>query len=246
MKRSLQLALILVTMLMHVQMGYTMDSASSPVFSQKAGMIETGTHSFYARTNDEFTSFSTLLIGYRYGLSDYFHIGVEAGVGIQTYLGSLITHIKLFESKNHRFFIGLRTRTGFKYQQTELSFKVQDESNPGGPNDIIIDEDRLGISLAPDLTFAIRLGDDKRVALYYTLYPMFDFELRGGPTEIMFAPVHLGFEVRFKRNPSWSFALDMGFFFPLNDIPLENYVNMPKFNQIAFPNLANMGLYYRF
>lgn len=38
-----------------------------PVFLQKGGMLRVGEHSFYLRTNDEWTGFSTVLAGYRFG-----------------------------------------------------------------------------------------------------------------------------------------------------------------------------------
>ncbi len=202
------------------------ESSDDVYFSQKGGMHPVGSHSFYFRTNDEFTGFSTLLLGYRYGLSEYFQFAIEGGVGINTYLASIVLHLKLYESDSNFLFIGLRSRNGFKYQNVFIRL-----------GNAVLDDNRLGFFTAFDLTFALRLGSDKRFALYYSLYPMFDFDITGQPTEIYFSPIHLGYEVRFRKNPKWSFAIEAGYFFAVNDVPDTSWFN--------FPNLGNMGFYYR-
>ena len=200
----------------------------SPSFSQKGGMIPKGSHSVYLRTNDEFTSFSTLLAGYRFGMTDHFQFAVEGGIGIGVYIGAIVLHFKLYETPNDLFFIGFRSRNGFKYQDTYINF--------GKGN--VLDDERLGFYFAQDLTFALRFGDNRKMAVYYTLYTLFDTDIQGGPLEIYFSPVHVGFEVRFGKRDQWSFAVETGYFFPINDVADTSWVN--------FPNLGNMGLYYRF
>jgi hypothetical protein len=204
-------------------------------FSQKAGMIPYGSHSFYLRTNDEFTGFSTFFLGYRYGLSDFFQIGFEGGIGIQVYLASLVLHFKLFESPDYRFFIGIRNRSGFKYQNTYLEL-----------GKTLLDDERLGFYIATDLTFAVRFGENKRRSVYFTVYPLFDIDVTGRPVEIYLAPIHLGYELIFKRNQNWSFAIEAGIFLALNDVPETNYFYISRnLKRVGFPNLANIGFYYR-
>ena len=202
------------------------ENADYGYFSQKAGMNPVGSHSIYFRTNDEFTGFSTLLVGYRYGLSEYFQFALEAGIGIQTYIGSIILHLKLYESDNNFFFLGLRSRNGFKYQDVFIEL-----------GKAVLDDNRLGFFTALDLTAAFRPGNEKRHSLYYSIYPMFDFDITGRPTEIYFSPIHFGYEFRFRKNERWSFAIEAGYFFAANDVPDTNWFN--------FPNLANIGSYYR-
>jgi hypothetical protein len=196
-------------------------------FSQKGGMIPKGAFQIYIRTNDEYTGFTTLIVGFRYGLFDKFQFAVEAGVGIKVYLIGLLTYTEFVETDSKRFFFGLRTRTGFKFQNTYIKL-----------GKAVLDEDRLGFYIATDFTTAFRLGEDKRRVFYYTLYPFFDIDIRGKPVEIYFSPIHVGFEFAFKRNPKWSFAYETGYFFPLNKVPKTSWFN--------FPNLANVGFYYTF
>jgi hypothetical protein len=200
----------------------------SPSFSQKGGMLPEGSHSFYLRTNDEFTSFSTFLAGYRYGLTNFFQLAVEGGVGIGVYIGAVVFHFKIYESPNRFFFIGFRSRNGFKYQDTYINFG----------NNNVLDDERLGFYFGQDLTFALRFGDNGKMAVYYTLYTLIDTDVQDGPPEVYLSPVHIGFEVRFGKRDRWSFAIETGYFFPINDVADTSWVN--------FPNLGNMGLYYSF
>jgi hypothetical protein len=202
------------------------EESSYGYFSQKAGMNPVGSHSVYFRTNDEFTGFSTLLIGYRYGLTEYFQFSLEGGIGINTYIGSIVLHHKFFETRNQSFFIGLRNRIGFKYQDVYIKL-----------GNAVLDDERTGIFNAIDFTLAWRLGEDKRHAIYYSLYPFFDIDVTGRPVEIYFSPIHFGYEFRFRNNPKWSFAIEAGYFLAVNDVPETSWFN--------FPNLANIGFYYR-
>jgi hypothetical protein len=196
-------------------------------FSQKGGMIPRGSIQFYLRTDDQYTSFSTLFVGVRYGMFDRFQIAVEAGAGIGVILTGLLTYTELYEATNDRFFLGLRTQTGFKWQDTYLKL-----------GNALLDDERRGFYISTDLTAALRLGEQKRHVLYYSIYPFFDIDITGKPLEIYFSPIHLGYEFAFKNHPEWSFAIETGYFFPLNDVPDTSWVN--------FPNLANVGLYYHF
>ncbi len=196
-------------------------------YSQKGGMLEKGDHSFYLRTNDEFTGFSTLFAGYRYGLSNWFQFAIEGGIGIKVYIANLHLYFKIFESKNKFFFMGLRTRSGYKYQNTSLTL-----------GSAVLEDTRNGFYIAADYTFSFRFGDERRHSLYYSIYPLFDIDITGRPLEIYFAPIHLGYEFLFKKNRQWSFAIETGYFFPLNDVADTSWFN--------FPNLANIGFFYRF
>jgi hypothetical protein len=205
-------------------------------FSQKGGMIPEGAFQIYLRTNDEFTGFSTFLVGFRYGWFEKFQVGAEVGVGIKVYLAGIVTYTEFYESDNRRFFTGLRTRTGFKYQNTRIKL-----------GNALLDDNRVGFYIATDFTAALRLGDDLRRVIYYTFYPFFDIDVRGYPIEIYLSPVHLGFESVFKRNHNWSFAYEAGLFFPLNDVPETSYFYIhPNAKGLAFPNLGNIGFYYTF
>ena len=95
------------------------------------------------------------------------------------------------------------------------------------------------VSFATDLTVAIRFGKYKNKR-FYTVYPKFDFDLFGGQTYILFAPVMTGYEVRFGKFMEWSFAAEFGYSFPLP------WGSIPDGKWINFPSLANVGVHYRF
>ncbi len=212
------------------------DFEISPAFMQKGGMMHLGEHSLYLRTNDEWTGFSTFYIGYRYGVSEFFNIGFEIAASPipHVYLIGLQLNFKFYESPNKLFFFGLRTRTGYKFQDSDFS------SWGEGWQDYLTLK-RNGIYLALDFTVALRFGKDRQFSLYYTIYPRFDFDFvdTENPVYFLFSPIMLGFEVRFGKEQRWSFAIEAGYTFPLpwDSIEPGKWVN--------FPSLANMGLYYR-
>ena len=78
-----------------------------PVFLQKGGMLRVGEHSFYIRTNDEWTGFSTTLAGYRFGVSEAFNIAIEGGLSPIPYvfIAAVLLHFKLYETPNKFFFL---------------------------------------------------------------------------------------------------------------------------------------------
>lgn len=215
--------------------------SENPVFMQKGGMMGAGEHAFYIRTNDEWTGFSTFLVGYRFGVNKAFNIAVEGGASPipHVYLASVILHFKLFETKNRFFFIGLRIRAGYKYQDSDFSVGLW----PRVVGNNYLTVKRNGFYLAPDLTFAFRFGPYRRFCLYHTIYPRFDFDLFNKEEAIwvLFSPIMAGFEVRFpKKRFRWSFAVEAGYTFPIpwNGIPAGKWVN--------FPSLANVSFSYRF
>lgn len=214
----------------------------NPVFMQKGGMLRPGEHSFYFRTNDEWTGFSTCFVGYRFGINGIFNIGVEGGISIipHVYLAAILCHFKLFETKNKLFFIGARLRTGYKYQDSDFSGGIW----PSIVGDDYLTLKRNGFYIIPDLTVAFRIGKKyKRLCLYYTIYPRFEFDLvdKEDPVYVLFSPIMAGLEVRFgKYHFGWSFAVEAGYTFPLpwDSIPRGKWVN--------FPSLANVSLNYKF
>jgi hypothetical protein len=203
--------------------GFFIYGQTEYAFSQKGGMLPEGAIQFYLRTDDQFTSFSTLMVGIRYGLFDRFQVALETGAGIGVFLVAALTYTEIYETPDRSMFYGLRTITGFKWQDTLIRFTKA-----------VLDDERTGFYIQTDLTAALRLGEKKNQLIYYSLYPLFDIDVTGRPVEIYFSPVHFGYEVAF--NPEWSFAIEAGYFFPLNDVPKTSYFN--------FPDLANMGLYY--
>ena len=106
-----------------IQHEITIHERDFPVFVQKSGMIRPNTHSFYLRSNDEWTGFTTLIAGYRCGVNAGFNIAVEAGYSLvpQVYLANMLFHFTLFETKNRLFFLGLRLRFGYKYMDVDLT-----------------------------------------------------------------------------------------------------------------------------
>lgn len=208
-------------------------------FSQKGGMLLPKEHSVYLRTNDEWTGFSTFFLGYRYALSDWVNIAAEGGISAipHVYLGALLLYLKLYESPDGFLFIGARTRTGYRYQDSD--FSGDGWSNIVGDNYLVLK--RNGMYFALDLTVALRFGYQRRSAVYYTLYPRFDVDFvdENDRIQLLFSPGMLGYEFRFKRNQQWSFAVEAGYAFPLpwDSIPAGQWVN--------FPCLANLGFYYR-
>jgi hypothetical protein len=217
-----------------------------PVFSQKSGMLRPGDNSFYFRTDDEWTGFSTIFLGYRYGVTDYFNVAVEAGAGLpQVYIVSMLFHFKIYETPNKFFFMGLRARIGYKFQNAEKFMYAYDKDGVstgymGLGKDYLTIQNRHSFYFAADLTAAFRLGRLKNQAIYYTIFPKLDFDLQGGQTYVMFCPVMIGYEVRFGAKFEWSFAVEGGYAFPIpwGSIPDGKWVN--------FPSLANVSVNYRF
>lgn len=209
---------------------------SSPVFSQKSGMLRPGDHSFYFRTDDEWTGFSTCFLGYRYALTDYFNIAVEGGASIlpHVYLANVLLHFKMYESPGKTFFSGVRARFGYKYQNHDLSYLQL------GDRYLVILE-RHSLYFAADFTAALRFGRWKEHALYYTVYPKIEINLlKPERPYILFAPVNFGYEIRFGRYLDWSFAVESGYAFP---VP---WGSVPEGEWVNFPSLANVGVHYRF
>ena len=210
------------------------------VFSQKGGMLLPGEHSVFLRTNDEWTGFSTFYLGYRYALNDWFNLGFEAAASPlpHVYLGSFLMHFKLFESKSGLVFIGAKTHMGYRYQDSDFS---SDKWTGIVGNDYLVLK-RNGMIFMLDLTVALRFGDFRRFAFYYTIYPRVDVDFvdENDRSQLMFSPGMIGFEFRFRKNPMWSFAAEMGYTMPL---PFDS---IPKGKWVNFPSLGNMGFYYRF
>jgi hypothetical protein len=211
---------------------------NNPVFMQKGGMMRTGEHAFYIRTNDEWTGFTTLLTGYRYAPNEYFNIAVEGGASVipHVYIAAAVFHFKIFESPKKLFFLGLRQHLGYKYQDSDFSTWTW-----LGDNYLTLK--RNGFYLISDLTASFRFGPYRRFAVYYTVYPRLDFDFFNlkEPVYFLFSPGMLGFEVRFpKNNFAWSFAAEAGYTMPipLNGVPAGKWVN--------FPSLANISFNYRF
>lgn len=219
----------------------------NPVFLQKGGMLRSLDHSFYLRTDDEWTGFSTLFFGYRFGVTEYFNFAFEGGIGLpQVYIASTLLHFKIYETPKKFFFIGLRGRIGYKFQNAEKSLFIYDK-NTGkslgylglGKNYLTI-QNRHCLYFATDLTIAFRLGRLKNICLYYTIFPKFDFDLQGKQTYVLFSPVMVGYEVRFGNRMDWTFAVEAGYTFPLP------WGSIPDGEWINFPSLANVSLNYRF
>lgn len=208
------------------------------VFSQKGGMLLTGEHSVYLRTNDEWNGFSSFYIGYRYGATDFFQISFEVGAAAipHVYLAAVLTHWRLYESPNKFLFIGLRTRTGYRYQDSDFSSEGWEWL---GDNYLTLQ--RNGIYMAFDFTIALRFGRDRRHTLYYSIYPRIDIDFvdAANRVHVLFSPVMLGYELRWRRFPNWSFAIEAGYTFP---IPWDS---IPEGQWVNFPSLGNFGFYRR-
>jgi hypothetical protein len=207
------------------------------VFSQKGGMLLPGEHSVFLRTNDEWTGFSTFYLGYRYAFCRWFNLGFEAAASPfpHVYLGSLLMHFKLFESKSGLVFIGAKTHMGYRYQDSDFS------TGRMVIEDYLVSK-RNGMFFVLDLTVALRFGDFRRFAFYYSIYPRVDVDFVDAEdrSQLMFSPGMLGFEFRFRRNPMWSFAVEVGYTIPLP------YSSIPNGEWVNFPSLGNLGFYYRF
>ncbi len=212
-----------------------------PVFSQKGGMLRPGDNSFYFRTDDEWTGFSTIFLGYRYGVTDYFNIAVEGGIGLpEVYIFSVLFHFKVYETPNKFFFMGVRARFGYKYQNADRALFSANGGYLGLGKNYLTIQDRYSFYFAPDLTVAFRFGRLKGNCVYYTIFPKVDFNIRGGQPYVLFCPVMIGYEVRFGHKMEWSFAVEGGYTFPIpwGSVPAGQWVN--------FPSLANVSVNYRF
>jgi hypothetical protein len=210
------------------------------VFSQKGGMLLPKEHSVFLRTNDEWTGFSTFYLGYRYALNNYINIGAEAAASPipHVYLASFLMHFRLFQSKSGLVFIGAKTHISYRYQDSDFSSGGLE--NIVGPDYLVTK--RNGMLFILDLTVALRFGDFRRFALYYSIYPRVDVDFvdDADRSQLMFSPGMLGLEFRFRKNPLWSFAVEAGYTMPLP------WSSIPKGEWVNFPSLANMGFYYRF
>lgn len=238
---SKKVFIVLLSVCLILLYGPAVFSDTDPVvFSQKGGMLVPGDNQVYLRTNDEWTGFSTFYLGYRRGLADIVNPAVEIAASPipHVYLANLLLYFKLFESENKRLFIGARTRTGYRYQDSDFSGEKWERI----VNENYLTLKRNGILLAFDLTVALRFGTEKRFAVYYTLYPRIDidFENEKDRVHVLFSPVVIGLEFRFRHYRMWSFAIEAGYAFPL---PFDS---IPKGQWVNFPSLANMGIYYRF
>ncbi len=196
-------------------------------FAHRSGMLLPGECTLYLRSNDEFTSFSTIMVGTRRGISPWFQPAFELGGGIGVVLLKLVFHVKIYESPGGLLFVGLRNRAGLKFQDTYLGFRTG-----------AFDLDRDSFYDAPELDIALRFGKQRWFSIYYSFYARFDADLHGGRTYVFLAPFHVGIEFRFIKHPCTSFQIDGGFYIPLNDVPRKAWVN--------FPNLGNFGFYRRF
>ncbi|MCG8568606.1 MAG: hypothetical protein MJB14_00565 [Spirochaetes bacterium] len=207
-----------------------------PVFMQKGGLMRPGEHAFYIRTNDEWTGFSTFFFGYRYGVSDAFNIALEGGISAvpHVYFAALLLYFRLYETPNKFFFLGMRIRFGYRYQDSDFS-----TWGTGFTNYLTLQ--RNGLYLATDLTAALRFGKFKQFAMYYTIYPRVDFDFVDQDNRLyfLFSPGMLGFEARFGGRMRWNIAVEGGYTFPIpwNSIEEGKWVN--------FPSLANISLSYR-
>lgn len=218
-----------------------------PVFSQKGGMLRPLDHSFYFRTDDEWTGFSTIFLGYRFAPAEYFNFSIEGGIGLpQLYIASVILHLKMYENPNKMFFMGLRGRIGYKYQHADaVMFSYDADTGEslgymGLGRDYLTIQNRHSFYFAVDFTVALRFGRLKNHCLYYTIFPKVDFNLQGGMPHILFCPVMAGYEVRFGPRMDWSFAVEAGYTFPIpwNSVPHGEWIN--------FPSLANVSVNFRF
>lgn len=210
-----------------------------PVFVQKGGMMETGDHALYLRSNDEWTGFSTFYLGYRYAVNDFFNFSIEGGVSaiIHVYLAGIQLHFKFYESPDYSIFIGNRTRFGYKYQDVDFNRWT----SPGDGLYDYLTVKRNGIYAATDFTISFRLGHTKRHSLYYSIYPRIDIDFvdAGNRVIFMFSPIMFGYEFRFGKDYRWNVAVEAGYTFP---IPWDHIDSVMWPN---FPSLANFILQYR-
>jgi hypothetical protein len=210
-----------------------------PRFSQKGGTLYQGDHSMYLRTNDEWNGFSTFYLGYRYGIHERVNVAVEAAAAAipHVYLGSLLFYFKVYETSDRFFFFGARTRTAYRYQDSDFSDEKWHKIV--GDNYLVLK--RNGILMALDITVALRLGPGRRHAVYYTIYPRVDVDFVDNTdrAQLLFSPITLGYEFASGKHDHFSVAVEAGYAFPLpwNSIPAGQWVN--------FPSLANLGFYFR-
>lgn len=207
------------------------------VFTQKGGLLEKGDLSVYLRTNDEWTGFSTFYLGFRFQPLTWANFAVEIAASPipHVYLGGFNIQMELYETPEKWVFIGMRLRSGFKYQDSDFTGWF-----PDFPNYLTLQ--RSSIYLAADFTISFRIGKEKRHSIYYSIYPRWDFSLASDdmyPVFFLFSPVMIGYEVRFGTRRRWNFAIEAGYAFP---IPWDS---VPEGMWVNFPSLANITLSYR-
>ncbi|MFN2169484.1 MAG: PEP/pyruvate-binding domain-containing protein, partial [Anaerolineae bacterium] len=119
---------------------------------------------------------------------DLLDLGANQGL-IQ---GLLHARVRLYESPaSRRLLAGLRLRTGPKYHDLELS-------------DHLVFDDQSWV-VAGELSFAVRLGDRRQLALYLSPMIYADVDLRTDPrrqTDLYLAPATVGFELLLGRGAS--------------------------------------------
>ncbi len=156
-----------------------------PAFLGPGGILPPGTVALVAKADGELSFFPSLFVGWRVGIGGHVDLGLEAG-GLHTAaVGRLHVKARLWESMDHRWFLGLRLRAEVKRHEQDF----------GDAFDI----DDWGVTLIPELSVGLRLGQTLRHAVYYAAYYYYDIDFRSDRgVEHYLMPVMLGYEHRLR------------------------------------------------
>ena len=155
-----------------------------PAFLGPGGILPPATVALVFKADGELSFFPSVFVGWRVGIGGHVDLGLEAG-GLHTAaVGRLHFKVRLWESLDHRWFLGLRLRAEVKRHEQFFSEAF--------------DIDDWGMALIPELSLGLRLGRDLRHAVYYAAYYYYDIDFRKGrEIEHYLMPAMLGYEYRF-------------------------------------------------
>lgn len=188
-----------------------------PAFLGPGGILPPSTVALVFKADGELSFFPSLFVGWRVGIGGYLDLGLEAG-GLHTAaVGRLHLKARLWESLDHRWFLGIRLRAEVKRHQQKFSEAF--------------DIDDWGVALIPELSLGLRLGRDLRHAVYWAAYYYYDIDFREDREVEHYAmPTMLGYEHRFP----WGLHLggDVGLVMQLFNPETEGDV-FPRFRFLA-------------
>ena len=151
-----------------------------PSLVSAAGTIASGDHALVV-TLDGQVLLPALMLGYRYGAADWLELGIDVGASVGLFQSFAQAKAAIYRSPGERIFVGARLYSGYKIHDYEIG-------------SIIADDNSWGSAIEPSL--AVRFGDRKRRALYFSALFYVDFDLRSPrrQTDLYLLPAIVGFE----------------------------------------------------
>lgn len=171
-------------------------------FVRNGGVLNQGEVAFVASFDAALLP-PPLMISIQYGLLYWLTLGVEVGANVGVVQALFHVRSELYRHvRSERFFWGNAMRTGFKSHQIDI-------------NDELAFDDVSWI-LTYENSFAVRLGRDRRHALYLStiLYIDFDITNRDRQVDWYLIPASLGYEAVLGRQGN--FFIEVGMAYSIN------------------------------